>query len=130
MEEAGKGCLMIRMDVSGRMFLLVLVYPCSPPQRAVVCVCVCVCVCARGKTVLVTPSAELTVGGHAAVETFPEAARLAAVATVTPDGTVAGVLTRVRAATQTLLILHRTPEETLKTHVVKNVFIPAIISSY
>jgi len=85
-------------------------------------------VCARGKTVLVTPSAELTVGGHAAVETFPEAARLAAVATVTPDGTVAGVLTRVRAATQTLLILHRTPEETLKTHVVKNVFIPAIIS--
>jgi len=128
MEEAGKGCLMIRMDVSGRMFLLVLVYPGSTPQRAVVCVCVCVR--ARGKTVLVTPSAELTVGGHAAVETFPEAARLAAVATVTPDGTVAGVLTRVRAATQTLLILHRTPEETLKTHVVKNVFIPAIISSY
>ena len=128
MEEAGKGCLMIRMDVSGRMFLLVLVYPGSTPQRAVVCVCVCVR--ARGKTVLVTPLAELTVGGHAAVETFPEAARLAAVATVTPDGTVAGVLTRVRAATQTLLILHRTPEETLKTHVVKNVFIPAIISSY
>jgi len=40
---------MIRIDVSGRMFLLVLAHPGSPGQRAVkrLCVCVCVCVCVR-----------------------------------------------------------------------------------
>ena len=44
-----KGCLMIRMVVSGWMFLLVPAYPGSPVPKAVkqLCVCVCVCVCAR-----------------------------------------------------------------------------------
>jgi len=58
---------------------------------------------------------QLTVGGHSAVETFLEATRLAAIATVASDGTVVGVLTRVRTATKTLLVLHCTPEETLNT---------------
>ena len=49
MEEGDKGCPMIRMGVSGWMFLLVTahIYPGSPEQKAVkrLCVCVCVCVC-------------------------------------------------------------------------------------
>jgi len=45
MEEVEKGCPMIRMGVSGRMFLLVLAYPGSPGKRAVKRVCVRVCVC-------------------------------------------------------------------------------------
>jgi len=47
MEEVDKGCLMIRMGMSGWMFLLVPVYLGIPGQRAVkrLCVCVCVCVC-------------------------------------------------------------------------------------
>jgi len=46
MEEDDKGCPMIRMGVSGWMFLLV---PGSPGQKAVkrLCVCVCVCACVR-----------------------------------------------------------------------------------
>ena len=43
MEEDDKGCPMIRMGVSGRMFLLVLAYPGSPGQKAVKRLCVCVC---------------------------------------------------------------------------------------
>jgi len=59
MEEVDKGCPMIRMGVSGWMFLLVPAYPGSPGSKAIkrlcvrvrvcacvrVCVCVCVCVC-------------------------------------------------------------------------------------
>ena len=47
MEKDDKGCPMIRMGVSGWMFLLVPAYPGSPRQKAVkrLCVCVCVCVC-------------------------------------------------------------------------------------
>ena len=47
MEEDDKGCPTIRMDVSGRMFLLILAYPGSPGPKAIkqLCVCVCVCVC-------------------------------------------------------------------------------------
>ena len=42
MEEDDKGCPMIRMGVSGRMFLLVPAYPGSPGQKAVKRLCVCV----------------------------------------------------------------------------------------
>jgi len=51
MEEVDKGCPVIRMGVSGRVFLLVQAYPGSPGPKAVkrlymcVCVCVCQCVC-------------------------------------------------------------------------------------
>jgi len=44
MEEVQKGCLMIRMGVSGWMFLLVPAHLGSPGQRAVKQLCVCVCV--------------------------------------------------------------------------------------
>ena len=44
MEEDDKGCPMIRMGVSGWMFLLVPAYPGSPGQKAVKRLCVCVCV--------------------------------------------------------------------------------------
>ena len=49
MEEDDKGCPMIRMGVSGWMFLLVPAYPGGPGQKAVkrLCVCVCVRVCVR-----------------------------------------------------------------------------------
>ena len=40
MEEVDKGCLMIRMGVSGWMFLPVLVYPGSLIPKAVKCLCV------------------------------------------------------------------------------------------
>ena len=43
MEEDDKGCPMIRMGVSGLMFLLVPAYPGSPRQKAVKRLCVCVC---------------------------------------------------------------------------------------
>jgi len=46
MEEDDKGCPMIRMGVSGWMFLLVPAYLRSPGQKAVKRLCVCVCVCA------------------------------------------------------------------------------------
>jgi len=45
MEEVDRGCPMIRMGVSGWMFLLVLAHPGSPAQTAVKQLCVCVCVC-------------------------------------------------------------------------------------
>ena len=45
MEEVDKGCPMIRMGVSGLMFLLVPAYPGSPGQKAIKWLCVCVCVC-------------------------------------------------------------------------------------
>ena len=45
MEEVDKGCLMIRMGVSGWVFLLVPTYPGSPGPKAVKRLCVCVCVC-------------------------------------------------------------------------------------
>jgi len=44
MEEVDKGCLMIRMGVSGWMFLLVPAHPGSSGQRAVKWLYVCVCV--------------------------------------------------------------------------------------
>jgi len=44
MEEDDKGCPIIRMGVSGWMFLLVPAYPGSPGQKAVKRLCVCVCV--------------------------------------------------------------------------------------
>ena len=44
MEEDDKGCPMIKMGVSGWMFLLVPAYPGSPGQKAVKQLCVCVCV--------------------------------------------------------------------------------------
>jgi len=44
MEEGDKGCPMIRMGVSGRMFFLVPAYPGSPGQKAVKRLCVCECV--------------------------------------------------------------------------------------
>jgi len=41
MEEVDKGCLMIRMGVSGRMFLLVLAHPVVPDKGPLNgCVCV------------------------------------------------------------------------------------------
>ena len=43
MEEDDKGCPIIRMGVSGWMFLLVPAYPGSPGQKAVKRLCVCVC---------------------------------------------------------------------------------------
>ena len=48
MEEVGKGCSMIRMGVSGSVFLRVPAYLGSPGPKAVkqLCVCVCVCACA------------------------------------------------------------------------------------
>jgi len=42
MEEVDKGCPMIRMGVSGWMFLLVPAYPGCPGQKAVKQLCVCV----------------------------------------------------------------------------------------
>jgi len=48
MEEDDKGCPMIRMGVSGWMFLLVPAYPGSPGQKAVKRLCVCVCVLVVG----------------------------------------------------------------------------------
>ena len=44
MEEDDKGCLMIRMGVSGWVFLLVLAYPGCPGPKAVKRLCVYVCV--------------------------------------------------------------------------------------
>ena len=44
MEEVYKGCLMIRMGVSGRMFLLVPAHPGSPRQSAIKRLHVCVSV--------------------------------------------------------------------------------------
>ena len=44
MEEDDKACPMIRMGVSGWMFLVVPAYPGSPGQKAVKRLCVCVCV--------------------------------------------------------------------------------------
>ena len=43
MEEVDKGCLMIRMGVSGQMFLLVPAHPGSPGQRAIKWLCMYVC---------------------------------------------------------------------------------------
>ena len=43
MEEDDKGYPMIRMGVSGLMFLVVPAYPGSPGQKAVKRLCVCVC---------------------------------------------------------------------------------------
>jgi len=45
MEEDDKGCPMIRMGVSGCVFLLVPAYPGCPGPKAVKRLCVCVCVC-------------------------------------------------------------------------------------
>jgi len=45
MEEDDEGCPMIRLGVSGWMFLLVQAYPGSPGQNAVKRLCVRVCVC-------------------------------------------------------------------------------------
>jgi len=47
MEEVDKGYPMIKMGVSGRVFLLVPAYRGSPGSKAVkrLCLCVCVCVC-------------------------------------------------------------------------------------
>jgi len=42
MDKVDKECLMIRMSVSGCMFLLVLAHAGSPVQRAVDRLCVCV----------------------------------------------------------------------------------------
>jgi len=43
MEEDDKGCPMIRLGVSGWVFLLVPAYPCCPGQKPLNgCVCVCV----------------------------------------------------------------------------------------
>jgi len=42
MEEDDKRCLMIRMDVSGRMFFLVVAYPGSTGPKAIEQLCVCV----------------------------------------------------------------------------------------
>ena len=48
MEEVDKGCPIIRMGVSGSVFLLVPAYPGSTGPRAVKqLVCVCVSVCMR-----------------------------------------------------------------------------------
>jgi len=47
MQEADKEWLMIRLDLSGWMFLLVLVVPEKGPWKVCVSVCVCVCVCVR-----------------------------------------------------------------------------------
>ena len=48
MEEDDKGCPMIRMGVSGWVFLLVPAYPGCPRPKAVKwLLCVCVCVCMR-----------------------------------------------------------------------------------
>jgi len=44
MEEGDKGCPMVRMGVSGWMFLLVPTYPGSPRQKAVKLLCGCRCV--------------------------------------------------------------------------------------
>ena len=51
MEEVDKGCLMIRMGVSGRMFLLVPTYPGSPGKGSLNG-CVCVCVSILNRTLL------------------------------------------------------------------------------
>ena len=45
MEEDDKGYPMIRMGVSGLMFLVVPAYPGSPGQKAVKRLCVCVFIC-------------------------------------------------------------------------------------
>ena len=45
MEEADKGYPIIRMGVSGWMFLLVPACPGSPGPTAVKWLCMCVCVC-------------------------------------------------------------------------------------
>ena len=53
MEEVDKGCPIIRMGVSGWVFLLVPAYPGSTGPRAVkqlVCVCVYACVCVSKST--------------------------------------------------------------------------------
>jgi len=43
MEEDDKGCPMIRLGVSGRVFLLVPAYPGCPGQKPLNgCVCVCI----------------------------------------------------------------------------------------
>jgi len=44
MEEDDKGCPMIRMGVSGWVFLLVPAYPGSPGPKAIKRLCVCVSV--------------------------------------------------------------------------------------
>ena len=57
MEEVDKGCPMIRMGVSGLVFLLVLAHPASPGSKAIkrLCVraCVCVCVCVLTQCIVV-----------------------------------------------------------------------------
>ena len=45
MEEDDKWCLMIRMGVSGWVFLLVPAYPGCPRSTAIKRLCVCVWVC-------------------------------------------------------------------------------------
>ena len=45
MEEVDKGCPVIKIGVSGWMFLLVQAYPGGPRPKAVKRLCVCVCVC-------------------------------------------------------------------------------------
>jgi len=42
MDKVDKECLMIRMSVSGCMFLLVLAHPGSPPYKGPLNGCVCV----------------------------------------------------------------------------------------
>jgi len=44
MEEVDKGCPMIRMSVSGWVFLLVPAHPGCPGPKAVKWLCVCVCI--------------------------------------------------------------------------------------
>jgi len=56
MEEDDKGCPMIRMGVSGWMFLSVLAYPGSSGQKAVKLLCVCVCVYLYGEWWCISPS--------------------------------------------------------------------------
>ena len=61
MEEGDKGCLIIRMGVSGWVFLLVPAYPGCPGPTAVKRLCVCVCkqvasVCGRRPSTSWCPS--------------------------------------------------------------------------
>ena len=44
MEEDDKGCPMIRMGVSGKVFLPLPAYPGCPGPKAVKRLCACVCV--------------------------------------------------------------------------------------
>ena len=56
MEEDHKGCPMIRMGVSGWVFLLVPAYPGCPGPKAVKRLCVCVCVLFFSSAFTVLPS--------------------------------------------------------------------------